>query len=109
MGRRNQRSSQGGPPADFEFERSLAAAEEDAASSSLVEGAEGDARCTCGSSELLLQAYLRVVDGKPQELVDVETLSCPQCGKEYEAVQTEDGRVLRGEFLGTVDLDDGDE
>ena len=47
------------------------------------------------------------MDGRPRpEFVEVQTLSCPQCGKEYEAVQMEDGRVLRGEFLGTVDLDD---
>ncbi len=104
---------------DFEFERTLAAAEEDGAAG-LEEQAEGappataaaagDERCTCGSSELLLEAYLRVVDGRPHsELVEVETLTCPQCGKEYEAVQMEDGRVLRGELLGHVDLDEDED
>ena len=122
MGRRNDRGrSHGGPPANFEIERTLAAAEEDLASElpevDLAGAGEGegpastsaDARCTCGSNEFLLEAYLRVVDGRPStELVEVESLTCPQCGKEYEAVQMEDGRVLRGEFLGNVELDDED-
>jgi len=98
---------------DFELERTLAAAEEDEAFTPEEPGAGAqgaaatDERCTCGSSEFLLEAYLQVVDGRPRsELVEVETLTCPQCGKEYEAVQMEDGRVLRGEFLGHVDLDE---
>ncbi|HEY3448002.1 MAG TPA: hypothetical protein VGK67_16720 [Myxococcales bacterium] len=107
---------------DFEFERTLAAAEEDevaapaSAPAPAPDQAEGpsaataDERCTCGSSEFLLEAYLQVVDGRPRsELVEVESLTCPQCGKEYEAVQMEDGRVLRGEFLGHVDLDDSED
>ena len=102
---------------DFEFERTLAAAEEDGGAApeerQREEGAStasADERCTCGSSELLLEAYLQVVDGRPRaELVEVESLTCPQCGKEYEAVQMEDGRVLRGEFLGYVDLEDSEE
>ena len=123
MGRRNDRGrSQGGPPrVDFEFERTLAAAEEDesfAPAEPALPGAEpaspstasADERCTCGSAEFLLEAYLQVVDGRPRaELVEVESLTCPQCGKEYEAVQMEDGRVLRGEFLGNVELDDGED
>ncbi|MGC4117840.1 MAG: hypothetical protein QM765_25455 [Myxococcales bacterium] len=110
---------------DFEFERTLAAAEEDesvapdqAVGLSGGDGTTGedaptaaaDERCTCGSSEFLLEAYLQVVDGRPRpELVEVESLTCPQCGKEYEAVQMEDGRVVRGEFLGHVDLDEDED
>lgn len=124
MGRRNDRGRGRGhgasQPVEFEFERTLAAAEEDEAvapaASDAVAGPEAatpaaaDERCTCGSSEFLLEAYLQVVDGRPRpELVEVERLTCPQCGKEYEAVQMEDGRVVRGEFLGHVDLDEGEE
>ncbi|MBI5547586.1 MAG: hypothetical protein HY901_27195 [Deltaproteobacteria bacterium] len=117
MGRRHGKgSSQGSPPSDFEFERTLAAAEEDGAAGGLDAQGEGggpdagtEACCTCGSNEFLLEAYLHVVDGRPrQELVEVETLSCPHCGKEYEAVQMEDGRILRGEFQGHVELEDED-
>jgi len=83
------------------MERTLAAAEQDEARSS------GEACCTCGSEELLLTAYLRVVGGRPtHELVEVEALTCPQCGREYEPVRTEDGRVLPGDLLGTVELDE---
>ena len=109
MGRRNRRDREPGtPPADFELERTLAAAEEDQAQAGGAEAPEAqDTRCLCGGDEFLLQAYLHVVDGRPKpEPVEVETLSCPQCGREYEAVQVEGGRVLRGELLGTVDLDD---
>lgn len=113
MGRKHDRGrSHGQQPMSFDFERTLAAAEEDEAPAPAdergpVPAGEADARCTCGSNEFLLEAYLHVVDGRPRaELVEVETLSCPSCGKEYEAVQTEDGRILRGEFLGTVDLED---
>jgi len=98
---------------DFELERTLAAAEEDAQlAPSDVAGSPQSAgsaqeRCSCGSSEFLLEAYLHVVDGRPRsELVEVETLTCPQCGREYEAVQMEDGRILRGELQGQVSLED---
>ena len=103
MGRRNDRSQRpGAPQPSFEHERTLAAAEQDEAAP-----AHGDTGCTCGSNEFLLEAYLHVVDGVPQqELVDVETLSCPHCGREYEAIQAEDGRILRGEFVGEVELED---
>jgi hypothetical protein len=106
MGRRHHREQQTGtPPVDFEIERTLAAAEEDSAVAE-EPGAAQDVRCTCGSNEFVLEAYVHVVDGHAMELVEVETLSCPQCGREYEAIQAEDGRLLRGEFLGTVDLDE---
>ena len=92
-------------PTDWEGERTLAAAEEDrGAKDALVEPT--DTRCLCGSEELLLEAFLQVVDGRPvPQPVEVETLTCPQCGREFEAVLTEDGRVLRGEFQGYVELD----
>ena len=110
MGRRNRREQQpqgSTPPAAFEVERTLAAAEEDEGFSSAPADPSADVKCQCGSSEFLLEAYLHVVDGRPRpDPVEVETLSCPQCGREYEAVQTEDGRVLRGEFLGNVELED---
>jgi hypothetical protein len=107
MGRRNDRSPRpGAPRPDFEHERTLAAAEDDEASREQA-GERGDTSCTCGSNEFLLEAYLHVVDGVPQsDLVEVETLSCPRCGREYEAVQAEDGRILRGEFVGEVELED---
>lgn len=111
MGRRhgNRQSSGKGPRDDFEVERTLAAAEEDGVARADDAGGlvGADLRCTCGSNEFLLEAYLHVVDGRPAEkILEVETLSCPQCGREYEAVQTEDGRVLRGEFVGNIELDD---
>lgn len=112
MGRRHGNRRSGGPPADtFEMERTLAAAEEDladgAGDSATGPQVASDQSCSCGSNEFLLEAYLHVVDGRPKaELVEVETLSCPQCGREYEAIQVEDGRVLRGEFLGQVDLEE---
>ena len=100
MGRRHDRDRSRNAPSSFEFERTLAAAEEE-------ESDSGGARCSCGSGELLLEAYVRVVDGRPQsEFVEVETLTCPQCGREYEAVQMEDGRIECGEYLGQMALED---
>jgi hypothetical protein len=88
---------------DWENERTLAAAE--MGNEAGFEEA-GDTRCICGSDEFLLEAYLQVVDGKPvPQPVEVETLTCPQCGREFEAIATEDGRILRGDFLGQVELD----
>lgn len=104
MGRRNQRSQQ--PPGDtnpWERERTLADAESDAETN----GKATDVTCPCGSNEFLLEAYLQVVEGQARPRpVEVEQLTCPHCGREYEAVQAEDGRILRGEFLGYVELDD---
>ena len=69
--------------------------------------AEDDRRCPCGHREFLLQAFMAVVDGRLQPVpVDVESLTCPECGREFEAVSLEDGQVVRGEYLGRTDLDD---
>ncbi|HCF58741.1 MAG TPA: hypothetical protein DFS52_12210 [Myxococcales bacterium] len=104
MARRHGDRRQGQPAAtDWESERTLAPAESEAEAG--FEEA-GDTRCICGADEFLLEAYLQVVAGKPvPQPVEVETLTCPQCGREFEAIATEDGRVLRGDFLGQVELD----
>lgn len=76
----------------------MAAAEEDAAAG--VQTA-ATARCACGSETMLLQAFLQVVDGRiTPEPVEVETLTCPECGREFEPILKDDGTVLRGDFLG---------
>ena len=109
MGRRHSNRPQPGaqPQEPWEVERTLAAAEEDERE---APNAEGITSCTCGSNELLLEAYLQVVDGRALPVpVELETLTCPQCGREYEAIQAEDGRILRGGLLGTVELDDDDQ
>jgi hypothetical protein len=91
------------PTTDWDSERTLAAAEEEQA------GAFDDAadtRCVCGGDEFLLEAYLHVVAGRARpEPVEVDRLTCPQCNREFEAITTEDGRFLRGEFLGYADAD----
>ena len=75
-------------------ERTLADAEQ-----SSREGA-GE-RCACGSSRFVLEAYLEVDGGRVvPEPVEVEALTCPECGREYEPVLLDGGRVQRGEFLG---------
>lgn len=108
MARRHERGGRGADrPADAEFERTLAAAEEEAA---VAEGPQSSAavtRCACGSDEFVLEAYLHVVGGVPRpEPVEVESLTCPQCGREYEGIVGEGGRILRGDFLGYVSDDD---
>jgi hypothetical protein len=74
-------------------------------------GGEGSStKCACGSEEFLLQAYVHVVDGRARPgFVDVETLTCPQCGREFTAVEGEGDRILRGDFVGYADLGDDDE
>lgn len=102
------RKNRGGraPPQDWGSERTLADAEEDALSNDGAEPANGQAGCACGSEEFLLEAYMAVVGGTIQpEPVEVEQLTCPQCGREYEAIQTAGGRIIRGEFLGYTELD----
>lgn len=108
MGRRNNRRTQetSFQPAPFEtepeFERTLADAEADEKFADV-----GDTACPCGSTEFLLEAFLHVVDGRPKpEPVDVESLTCPKCGREFEAVVLENGRIARGEFRGWTELDD---
>jgi hypothetical protein len=107
MGRRhsNRQSTEGNTSIEtWQAERTLAEAEADAAEVKLP---QSDARCPCGSGQFLLQAYLQVEDGRPTPgFVELESLTCPRCCREFEAVETEDGRVLRGELLGHVDLDD---
>ena len=62
-------------------------------------------RCACGGDEFMLEAYMAVIRGKLQPVpLEVESLTCPQCGREYEAVWLEDGTVARGEFLGRTEL-----
>lgn len=81
-----------------------AAAEQDAGFGNATD------RCICGSTEYLLEAYLHVVDGKiDPKPVEVETLTCPECGREYEALLAENGGILRGDYVGQTDLDDEDD
>ena len=106
MGRRNSRRTQGPTPRadDFEFERTLADAEAEEKFEDV-----GDFACPCGSKDFLLEAFLHVVNGQPKpEPVEVESLTCPECGREFEAVQLEGGRIARGEFRGWTDVDDED-
>ncbi|HXN84089.1 MAG TPA: hypothetical protein VN883_16535 [Myxococcales bacterium] len=114
MARRNRdRRGTSQQPEDWESERTLAAAEQDQAELAATQPAATDdapggaavVTCACGGHEFLLQAYLHVVDGQPQgEMVEVEGLTCPQCGREYEAIPVAGGRVLRGDFIGYADL-----
>ena len=72
-------------------ERTMAEAEQDT----------GGTRCACGSTSFVLEAYLEVVDGVvSREPVEVEALTCPECGREYEPVLLGDGKVARGDFIG---------
>jgi len=107
MGRRHGRQQDQHRPAesfDWEGERTLAAAETE---KEQIPASVGDTNCPCGSNEFLLEAFLQVVDGRPvPQPVEVETITCPQCGREFEAVEAEDGRILRGEFIGYVEIDE---
>ena len=65
------------------------------------------ARCACGGEEFVLEAYLAVIRGRPQrEPLELESLTCPSCGREYEAIWLADGRVARGEFRGQTDVEE---
>jgi len=78
-------------------ERTLADAEQDTEST----------RCACGSERFVLEAYLEVEGGMlAPEPVEVEALTCPECGREYEPVLLGSGRVTRGEFRGYFEDDD---
>ena len=111
MARHRSGSRPSSGTAGWESERTLADVEQQEkeeleAQGEPSAGTEGSTLCACGSSEFLLEAYLRVADGRPSpEPVEVENLTCPHCGREYEPVRCENGRVLRGEFLGYVELD----
>ena len=103
-GRHGERSSQ----SNWESERTLADVEAEREEQPLLD--EAGLRCACGSEEFLLEAYLHVVGGVPRpEPVEVETLTCPECSREFEAIQGEGGRILRGDFLGYADLDEDDD
>jgi hypothetical protein len=129
MAKRRSNQERSARQSPGEFERTLADAEadalrpasldddpafggdeplEDGEVSPQVPAAPGEpARCACGSEEFVLEAYLSVIRGKPQpEPLEVEALTCPQCGREYEAVWLESGLVARGDLLGQIDLDD---
>jgi hypothetical protein len=78
-------------------ERTMAEAEQD----------KGGTRCACGSERFVLEAYLEVEGGMVSpEPVEVEALTCPECGREYEPVLLGSGRVVRGEFRGFFDEND---
>lgn len=105
MGRKGRRDD---APASWESERTMAAAEQDAREQAGPAN-PGAVRCACGSDSMLLQAFVQIVEGRPQPgFVETETLTCPECSREYEPVQTDDGRVLRGDFLGYFDDGEGD-
>jgi hypothetical protein len=113
MGRKRRSAGSDAGPAPFEFERTLADVEADQGPVDEVEdevehvrrpAGGDDTRCICGHDELLLQAFFEVKGGVlAREPLDVETLTCPECSREYEAVLLEDGGVRRGDFLGFVD------
>jgi hypothetical protein len=111
MARRRGQGSRG-PETDWSTERTLAASEEEERFGREEPGrvaADGDVRCACGSDEFLLEAYLHVVGGRPRpEFVEVETLTCPACSREYEAIVGEGGRILKGDFVGYADEDEGE-
>ncbi len=103
MGRRHENRK--APPSEqsFESERTLADAEEDRESA----GRADDQRCPCGSTRFLLEGFFGVEDGRISAApLELGSLTCPECGREFDAVQAEDGRVLRGELQGRVSLDD---
>jgi len=111
MGRRGRerRPSLGGS-GDLEFERTLADAEADEASRrqrAVGPSERADECCICGHREFVLEAFMHVVDGRLRpDPVEVESLTCPECGREYEAVPAGEGRVLRGDFRGWADVGD---
>lgn len=87
----------------------MADAEADAATTEVAPTQPGDAAvtCICGGRQFLLEAFLHVVDGRARpDPVEVEALTCPACGREYDAIQAEGGRILRGDFRGYTDVED---
>lgn len=103
MGRRGNRRTGPSDTTDWASERTLAEAEE-AQTISAQEGDSGVEPCPCGSTEFVLEAFLHVVGGKvnPKPL-DIEGLTCPNCGREFEAIEGTDGAILRGEFRGYME------
>ncbi len=95
----------GGGGTDWSTERTLADVESEREQAGNLDAA--GLHCACGSNEFLLEAYLHVVNGEMRpEPVEVETLTCPSCSREFEAIQGEGGRILRGDFLGYADLEE---
>jgi len=85
----------------WDGERTMAEAEQDASES------KDGTRCACGSQHFVLEAYLEVDLGRiAPEPIEVEALTCPECGREYEPVLTADGGVTRGDFRGYFEEDD---
>lgn len=83
----------------------MAEAEQDAREQQAGKGS--DLRCACGSQRFVLEAYLEVDGGTLNgEPIEMEVLTCPECGREYEPVVAEDGRILRGEFRGYFEDDE---
>jgi hypothetical protein len=113
MGRRGRqhggRDSKGPENLDFSgFERTLADVEAEAREERHDGGHCADPSvCPCGSRTFALQAFLEVTDGRvATRPVETDSLTCPECGREYEPVELEDGRIVRGAYLGRVELDD---
>ena len=88
-----------------EGERTMAEAEQAAREEKA--GAGTAVACVCGSQRFVVEAYLEVDGGAPNpEPIEVEALTCPECGREYDAIVTDDGRILRGEFRGYFEDDE---
>jgi DNA-directed RNA polymerase subunit RPC12/RpoP len=106
--RGNKRRTGPSDTTDWESERTLAEAEEGDAIES--DDDLSGRSCPCGSREFVLEAFLHVVEGRIRhEPIDVEALTCPHCGREFEAIESEGGEILRGEFRGQVELEDEDD
>lgn len=110
MGRKSRDRVRQPEQAPWETERTLAAAEEDAREAEeRPAGTGGDLRCSCGSDHFVLQAFLAVENGVVNPVpVEAERLTCPECGREYEPVVAEGGRVLRGDYLGQFEEGEDD-
>ncbi len=113
MGRRGRqhggKESRGAESFDFSgFERTLADVEAEKQDERGESAPSSDpAVCPCGSRTFALQAFLEVTDGRVgTRPVETDSLTCPECGREYEPVQLDDGRIVRGAYLGRVDLND---
>ncbi|HEX4386622.1 MAG TPA: hypothetical protein VH083_26895 [Myxococcales bacterium] len=72
-----------------------------------AEADQGGTRCACGSERFVLEGYFEVEGGMlAPEPVEVEALTCPECGREYEPILMGSGRVTRGEFRGFFEEDE---
>ena len=88
----------------WDGERTLADAEQDALEEQAAPA--GGTRCACGSDRFVLEAYLEVNAGVPNpEPIEMEALTCPECGREYEPILA-GGKILRGEFRGFFEEED---